>query len=1193
MRPRSARTALIRPATKIGLEILAGLVAVAVLLAGAAAWRLSQGPLPVDFLTSLVEDAVNAQIDGYEVEIGGMAIVWTGDEGALELKALDVRLVGGDGRTVAEFPGFVTDFNARAALAGRLVPRRLAFDAPSLTLVRRADGGLRFGLTDMSGLGGARLDAPTDPPLDADAGSNADSVIGTLLDAVSERGAGEAAGMRLESISIRNASVTIFDQRSEGLWLAPDVDLEFRNTPRGMAGMVRAQVLSPGGEWNLVGTLRSADDGEHILLSAEVADITLPDFSRTLVVLEPLAMVDAKVSGRVVARLTRRDLGIADLEIDFEAGPGVLRLPLDQPEPFVPPVPLGFDGEPGAPEPAPPWTPRPWTYDLEGARIAGRVTWPDGRITLDELSLTGPGIGLSVSGTGRAAAAPGEGIRRLDLDLTSGPVAIDVPNVTTGIARIDGAALSLGIEPATGSLDVRNATIELGEGFITLAGAIEGLAVDAPIAVRLDGNVETLALADVLQVWPPRVGHGARKWVAANVTGGVLDRGSVRIDAGRGDLALTPLPDSAIDVVLDYAGVDVRYLGDLPPISSARGTMTLTGNSFTATMTGGTIEPASGGLIGISRGSFRTRDFQIRGNDGFIEVEAAGAMAAVLSLIDEEPLGYASAFGIAPDDVEGNARLRIETTLPLRSQLRFEDVAFGVSGRVNALALPDLAEGLSVANGTMDVSVTNQRLVSKGMIDIAGIPSALTWTEDFNAGSAPGSTFEVAATLDDAARPRLGLDLPPGLLAGGVPVSATLRGHGPEIVSGRIEADLTPVSLADTEWTGWRKPAGEQAALLVDLSAGADGTIALPSIALTGEGARADGSARFGADGALEEADFPVVQFGQTTEVAIQAARPPENDGLRIDIDGPRFDARALLDGAFGGEGDAEDSAETAAAPLTLAARIGSVTAHGGARIDGVEVFLQSEAGITRQFRVTGRFADGGTMSAEMTPTTYGTRSVAARSDNAGALLRALDLYANVEGGTLTFDGTADDRAAGAPITGTFTGTDLRVKNAPVVANILSLGSLTGIGDQLQGDGILFTRLEAPVRISDTAIDIEEAIVSGPALGATIKGHVNRADDLIDLGGTIVPAYTVNSFFGNIPVLGDIIVGREGEGIFGITYALSGPAASPEITVNPLSAFVPGIFRRIFEMGGSPSEEVAEGSASDVPAPRPQPGNGG
>ena len=71
---------------------------------------------------------------------------------------------------------------------------------------------------------------------------------------------------------------------------------------------------------------------------------------------------------------------------------------------------------------------------------------------------------------------------------------------------------------------------------------------------------------------------------------------------------------------------------------------------------------------------------------------------------------------------------------------------------------------------------------------------------------------------------------------------------------------------------------------------------------------------------------------------------------------------------------------------------------------------------------------------------------------------------------------------------------------------------------------------------------------------------------------------------GNVPVIGDLLVSRRGEGVFGMTYSINGPAAQPRVGVNPVSALTPGILRRIFE----PVRENS-GGAHAMPPPNPRP----
>ncbi|WP_422006956.1 AsmA-like C-terminal region-containing protein [Pyruvatibacter mobilis] len=1171
---------MIRPATKIALEVVAGLLAVALLLVGAAAWRLSEGPLPVSFLTPLVNQVANDSLPDNDVQISDMVIAWTDAKGGLELQAVDVTILDAEGGQVVTIPRLAVDFSLRSALAGRLVPKKLAVAGASLTLVRQRDGGISFGLND-AGLGTRPLPAP-----EPQVSEQSDALIATLLDAISapEEGS-EDSGRSLQGLSIRDAAITVFDQRSGGLWLASGVSLEFRNTPMGMAGVINAHVLSPGGEWDLIGTIRANGPEDPVVIVANVNEIRLPDFARTMVALEPLALIDAAVSGRVIAKLNRDGLTISEMEVNLDAGEGRLTLPVNEPEPFYPPKPLGYDGKPQPEDPKPPYTPRPWSYEIDSAHIQGRLTWPEGKVHLTDFAVKGDAVDLAVSGSGRIMVDEAGDVSAVRVDLKSGPLAINVPNVTVGLSRIDGLETALGYDIAEGRLAIEKAAVTLGEGQVSLSGDIADLAGDAP-AVSLDGEITDILFNDLMQVWPPRVGHGAREWVKDNISSGLFYTGTLTMRAGSGDLSQTPLPDDAIKAELAFSDVTGRYLKELSPIRDGRGKMHLTGNSFRADITGGFIEPAAGGRIEIIDGGFATKDFHIRGNIADIFVNAQASMTAMLALLDEEPLGYTSDFGLDPRDVDGTAKVRISTVLPMRSLLQFEDVTFRAEGRAQSLSMPDLAEGVTLDSGDMAFDVNNTRLRSNGTMRLAGTPVALSWVEDFNANGGPSSTFEIAGTVDEATRARLGFLLARNI-NGALPVEATLKGSGPDISSARFAIDLGPVTVMEP-LIGWRKEAGIPATLSGSFDQAGDGAISLSGLNLSGQGVQLQGNVMFAPDGALARASLSRLLLANGTELTATATRSPEDGILRVDVNGATFDARDFLDGLFDGDETSEDDGTEEAAQIIIAnANVDRVILHNGEELSRTAAHLELKGGSMRQLSVDGAFATGGALTLEMKPTTYGTRTVTASSGNAGAVLRGLDLYNNVDGGDVDFDAEIDDRQAGSPLEGELTGENIRIRNAPVLASILTLGSLTGIRDTLQGDGILFTRLEAPVRVNQRAIDLKDAIFSGPAIGATIKGHVNRDTDEIDLGGTIVPAYTINSFLGNIPVLGDILVGREGEGLFGVTYRISGVQSDPEVTVNPLAALVPGIFRRLFEMGGAPSDADAprsQGETSDAGA---------
>jgi hypothetical protein len=72
-----------------------------------------------------------------------------------------------------------------------------------------------------------------------------------------------------------------------------------------------------------------------------------------------------------------------------------------------------------------------------------------------------------------------------------------------------------------------------------------------------------------------------------------------------------------------------------------------------------------------------------------------------------------------------------------------------------------------------------------------------------------------------------------------------------------------------------------------------------------------------------------------------------------------------------------------------------------------------------------------------------------------------------------------------------------------------------------------------------------------------------------------------------VPVIGDLLVSRRGEGVFGMTYSINGSVESPRVGVNPVSALTPGILRRIFEP--LPQREGNVGGAHSLPPALPPP----
>ena len=110
---------------------------------------------------------------------------------------------------------------------------------------------------------------------------------------------------------------------------------------------------------------------------------------------------------------------------------------------------------------------------------------------------------------------------------------------------------------------------------------------------------------------------------------------------------------------------------------------------------------------------------------------------------------------------------------------------------------------------------------------------------------------------------------------------------------------------------------------------------------------------------------------------------------------------------------------------------------------------------------------------------------------------------------------------------------------------------------------VRFQKMTLVFSRSPGGLAIKDAVIYNQSMGLTTSGNVDFAANTIDVSGTFVPAYSVNTLLTSIPVVGLLLGGAQNEGVFGITYRVQGSPSRPEVTVNPLSAIAPGILRKI------------------------------
>ena len=202
-------------------------------------------------------------------------------------------------------------------------------------------------------------------------------------------------------------------------------------------------------------------------------------------------------------------------------------------------------------------------------------------------------------------------------------------------------------------------------------------------------------------------------------------------------------------------------------------------------------------------------------------------------------------------------------------------------------------------------------------------------------------------------------------------------------------------------------------------------------------------------------------------------------------------------------------------------------------------------------------FDDLTTFSHEVKNNKAGNKELIIRSDKAKPFLSNYEFLKGLEKGTL------DIRRE--TLSKDFSVTEIKINNfylkeMPILTNILSIASLTGALDVLEGKGIFFKEAYLRYELRNNELKIIECYGTGPSLGFIIEGRVG-SDNFTSLSGSLAPANTINNIIRGIPIIGKVLTGKKGDGIFGASFKIKG-TKELKTEVNPIRTITPRFVQR-------------------------------
>lgn len=984
----------------------------------------------------------------------------------------------------------------------RLPEARVAFDGASLL-----QGALRPSSVVLSGAA-LRLHRDAQGRFDLDLGHGAPmrdlGAFPELLDRLDAVFAqpGLAA---LDEVTAEALSLTLMDARSGRTWTVGDGQLVVLNQATEIKAQLSMTLASTGGHpgtepAQALLSVATRKDSSGARLRATVKGVEARDIAAQAPVLGFLAALDAPISGRLITGLSPAGKVVV-LEGELGLGAGALH-----PSPAARPI--GFDAARLA-----------LTYDAVAERI--RLTALEVQSRTLRLAARGhldaPGVNM-----GRPEAF----VAQIALDrLMVDPEGLFTEPVTFRQGAMD---LRLRLDPFR--LEVGQATLQEGPLKLRLSGQAEA----GPGGWQLAADITANAIAHdrLLALWPVSAVPKTREWLAENVYEGLLEdvKLALRLEQGR---------EPRLALGYDFRNGDVRFLKTLPPIKAGSGYATIEGQTYTMVLDAGHVTPPQGGQIDMAGSVFSVLDIQQKPAQAEIRLNAKSSLTAALSLLDQKPFNFLTKAGRPVTLGEGRAEVQALLRLPLVKKVEPKDVSYAITGTLFDVTSEVLVPGHRLAASRLAMTAAPRGLGITGEGTLDGVPFTAEYRLPFGKKAEP-AVVEGVAELSPRMVEAFRIGLPKGAVAGqgqGRFKVELSRGAAPRL---EMSSDLRGLTLRLPE-IGWNKAPGTAGKL--DLVATLGKPVSVERLALSGGGLTAEGKVSLTAAGGLDRITLPKVQIGDWFRGAAVLKARGRGQSPAIEVTEGRLDLRRLPE--FGsGKGGAGGST-----PIT--ARLDTVQVTETIALNGLSGKFGTQGGFNGSFaaKLNGQASLRGTL----VPAQKGT-AIRVQSEDAGGVLASAGIFSKARGGKL--DLQLLPLGPSGHYQGTARAEAFRVRDAPVLAELLSAISVVGMLEKLNGPGLVFSEGEAVFRLTPAGVEVNRGAAVGLSMGVSMAGTYDARSKRLNMQGVISPIYLLNG-------VGAVLT-RQGEGLFGFNYRLGGTSDDPSVRVNPLSILTPGMFREIF-----------------------------
>lgn len=1039
-------------------------------------------------------------IVGAGVDVSDMKLDWYPATNDIVFTGRDITIQSDDGTPVQKLKELKSYFPLTDVQAGKLIPKHVELDGGVVSWVEDQRGRIRAGLGSPDTLGR----------------------LGPLWEGrrSTERRRGRLNIDGVKTVKIRGASAYYLNENNGVNIVLQEVSLDFKNVDEALFFDLNGSLEQPGFTPAPVSlNLKTNEQFRNFDVTFSGKDLNLSIVGPKSGRFRSMRGVNApmSLSGAV---LFDQGIGLQSADINLELSEGQVS------DPFL-----------------------NRAYNVESFHTQASLNPGEEKMYISRFDLQSDEVEFSASGAVSELGAINDGNINssplFNLDFQN--IGFDMRPMLEGIVKFKSLDLS-------GRLDVDDRTLDIQSWVLDRkTHRIKG---ELFLDVNFDGKIEKLVssgnmsgvmvVPELLQVWPVKFADGARRWVERSILDGDINTLSFEADYEReGD---GPLVEKTMDLDYSVTGGVVKYISTMTPATDIVGTARISKNALVAKLAEGKI-----GELTLLPSEAEIPRLRPKGGDIILTVNVEGEAADMLSLLNQKPFQFADIYGVDPKDVGGEGQLEVKIIRPLLEYFDKNRIVYLVKGGFTNAVAPFQMGDNRVTNGNVSVDINEKGLKVWGDVNFGSWRTNLVWEETFDNGLTP-TQYHLYGDMPHSLLDSYGFGVRE-YLDGNIGMDIKATGAGLEIETATIRADFTDTEITFADY--WVKEKQIPGTVLASLSRDQN-SFQINSFTAQAPDLEVVGKMTLAPNFALNALELSKVNIGELVAGALNLQPDDSREKLLASFEGARLDISSIVDNSVTSQTSAFD------VPIIFEGQVDDLVLDPLYIIKDAKFSYAHNGEAITDASLSAVTSDGDVNVLLETQEQKNRRSFMINLPDASKAAEAFLGLDNLDKGLLSIKGYLPLAGEDGSYSGELVVDDFTLLDAPILAQLLSLGSLTGLFDALSGEGLGFEKLILPFQLKGGILSVRDARVYGPALGMTGAGDVDLTHKLIDIDGAIAPAYTANSLLGDIPVLGSLMVGKEGEGVFGLNYSVTGPFEATQVAVNPLSAFTPGFLRGIF-----------------------------